>query len=373
MNRSIVILGAATLAFGSASAYLYNDLQRTRATTVALQARVDELQKSAGSPAPATADAPAVPLNPFGPPVPGAEAPPPPPRTAAAVVAPPTATFTTIGGGMVGGAAVPMARMAGGWEYRNRMLENPEYREAMKRQQKLMMPRMYPDLQSALHLDEQQAEQFYELLAEQQMNQMNHARPPFAQPGTTPDPNAVREWQQQQQQLRNENEAAIASLLGQDGLQQWKSYQNSLPARSQVRELRATLEGAGVPLRQDQADQLLSVMTAEQKRAAVEAQTAYASGQLANFRSGSQIRAVDRVAMSEQMLERQKQRQQDLRDAVSPILTSQQMRQLERTHASQIEMAEINLKMIRAQAEAEARGELPAQNQMAIGSFIAEH
>jgi hypothetical protein len=372
MNRAIVILGAATLAFGSASAYLYNDLRETRAETAALQVRVAELQKTVTAPTPVavTQPPPAVPVNPFTTPAPravvGATATPPPPQSGA--------TFTAVGGGMITGGPPPMAMMrTGGWEVRNRMLENPEYRDAMKRQQKLMMPRMYPDLRTALQLDEQKADQLYEVLAEQQMNQMSASRPPFT-PGSQPDPNAIREWQAQQQQLHKDNEAAIASVLGADGLQQWQNYQASLPARGQVRELRMTLESAGLPLQQDQAEQLVTAFGAEQKRSIAETQAAYSANRLVTANGSVQMSAADRTAFTSQILERQKQQQQNVRDAASSILTSQQMRQLERMHASQIEMTEVSLKLSQAQqAEAAARGEIRGTTTVtpAVG-FISE-
>jgi len=366
MNRAIVVLGAATLAFGSASAYLYNDLRETRAETAALQVRIAELQKPATAAAPAAAtQPPALSANPFSPPM-----------SETAVAAPvttttqPAATFTAVGAAMIGGGP-PMAMMrTGGWEMRNRLLENPEYRDAMKRQQKLMLPRMYPDLRSALQLDEQKADQLYEVLAEQQLNQMTASRPLFT-PGSQPDPDAVRDWQAQQQHLRKDSEAAIASVLGDDGLQQWKNYQNSMPARIQVRELRETLESSGIPLQQDQAEQLVTAFAAEQKRTIAEAQAAYAANRLISTNGSGQMGSADRAA---QILERQKQQQQNVRDAAAPILTSQQMRQLERMHASQIEMMEVSLKLNQAQqAEAAARGDLrSAPMILPTGGIISE-
>jgi hypothetical protein len=371
MNRAIVILGAGTLAFGSASAYLYNDLRETRAETATLHARIVELQKTATMPAPAVATPPpGAPVNPFGPPMSGTSV-----TTPAAAPPPqPAATFTAVGGAMIAGSPpMAMMRMGSGWDLHNRMLENPEYRDAMKRQQKLMVPRMYPDLRTALQLDEQRADQLYEVLAEQQLNQMSASRPPFA-PGSQPDPNAVREWQAQQQQLLKDNETAIANVLGEDGLQQWKNYQNSLPARTQVRELRTTLESAGVPLQQDQAEQLVTIFAAEQKRSIAEMQAAYSASRLAGANGSGQMSAADRTAYTVQILERQKQQQRSVRDAASSVLTSQQMRQLERMHASQIEMTEVSLKLSQAQqTEAAARGEIRGTpNMLSSGSFISE-
>jgi hypothetical protein len=47
--------------------------------------------------------------------------------------------------------------------------------------------------------------------------------------------------------------------------QQWKEYQESLPARDQVDQLRVTLESAGGSLTQRQQQQLVAAMTAEKR------------------------------------------------------------------------------------------------------------
>jgi hypothetical protein len=365
MNRGIVILGGATLAFGSASAYLYNDLRETRAQAEALQVQVAELQKTAVAKvtAPAPSARPSV-INPFDPSSSAAPQP-----TGASIARPvPMATFGAVSatGATVATAAAPSASLSitNSFEQRNRMLENPEYREAMKRQQRLMLPRMYPDLQAALQLSEHQADQLFDVLAEQQMSQMTGSPPPF-KPGAAPDPAAIRDWQAQQLQLRKDNDTAIANVLGENGLQQWQDYQNSMPARSEVRQMRSEFETAGISLRQDQADQLLSVIAAEQKRSLAEARAAYANTPVA-ARTG-QIRAAGGYN-PEQMLETQKQQQQNVRNAVSSILTSQQMRQLERMHAQQLEMQEVSIKMNRAmRAEMEARGNTNVSPNASIG------
>ena len=355
MNRPIVVLGAATLVFGSASAYLYNDLRETRSESAALQTRVDQLENATLASARHIVRNPETPrVNPFGPPTQVAteSADARPARKLARPAPPPPAGQVASVAAL--GTAPGAAFFRSGWDL-GKLMENPEYRDAMKRQRKLMMSRMYPDVRAALQLDDQQADQLFDVLTDQQMQSMS-LRPPSASANTAPDPAAMREWQAQHESVQRETDAALVTLLGDAGVQQWKNYQATLPARAQVRELRSSLEGAGLTLQQDQAERLVAALAAEQQRSAAQMQPFVGANSLMNMRSG-QVRSIDRVAMSEQMLERQKQQQQSLRAAVAPILTSQQLRQLERQQAAELEMAEINMKMAKAQAEAEGRGE----------------
>lgn len=363
MNRATLMLGATTLAFGSASAYLYSDLRESRTQTAALQTRVEQLEQSATGNARAKGreagdNRPASPFGSFS----TGETPRAPPPPAAGAPVPmfslqPAAVFTS--NAMMAGSM----DIRGGWERSRKLLEDPEYRDAMKRQQKMMMPRMYPDLSSAMRLDEQQAEQLFDVLAEQQIRSMTN-RPPFT-PGEAPDETAMRDWRDQQQRMLSDNQAEIAAVLGDEKAQQWKNYQSTLAARSQIRELRSNLESAGLPLPADQTEQLVAAVAAEQQKSLVDMQ---------NNRNGfaASGAAGNRTAIFERQVELTRQQQQRTRTAAAPYLSSAQMDYLERMHTNQLEMQQINLKMMRAQAETEARGDLPPVNQATQRGMLVE-
>ena len=261
---------------------------------------------------------------------------------------------------MMGG---PMMNARGGWERQRKLLEDPEYRDAWKRQQKIMMPRMYPDLSKAMQLDEQQTEQLLDVLAEQQLRNMTN-RPPFV-PGEAPDEAAMRDWQAQQQRLQSDNQAELAAVLGDAKAQQWKNYQSTLAARSQIRELRSTLEHAGLPLPAEQTENLVAAIAAEQQKSLADRQTNR------NVFAAS-VTTGNRAAMFERQVDLTREQQQRIRTAAEPYLSPQQMDYLERMHANQLEMQQINLKMMRVQAEAEARGDLPPVNQPLPRGMLAE-
>jgi hypothetical protein len=252
----------------------------------------------------------------------------------------------------------------GGWERSRKLLEDPEYRDAMRRQQKIMLPRMYPDLQTALQLSDEQADQLYDVLAEQQLRNMTN-RPQFTAAGERPDEAAMRDWQAEQQRMIADRDAEIASVLGDTKAQQWKNYQGSMQVRSQVRELRSSLESAGMPLAADQSERLIAAMAAEQQKSSSDAQSTR------NYLRAARDSA-DRAALFETQIESTRQQHQRMRAAAAPYLSSQQLNYLERVQASQIEMQQINLKMIRAQADAEARGDLPPVNRVRQGALAAD-
>jgi hypothetical protein len=114
-----------------------------------------------------------------------------------------------------------------------------------------------------------------------------------------------------------------------------------------------------MPLQSEQTEKLVATLTAEQQHA-VPALPA------TRITSGQAIEAVDRTAWVERQIESMRQQHQRVRAATAPYLSAQQLEHLERVQANQLEMQQISLKMVRAQAAAEARGDLPPANQAAV-------
>lgn len=360
MNKSIIALALGTLGFGSASAYLLGELRSEREQTQSLQARVEELERARPQQ-----------RNPFDrpqPPPPQVEPappsvqPPPPPRpqagsmneTAVAVVSEPP-VFST---------------RAVATERQRVLMQDPEYRKAMLAQQKLSMQRMYPDLRTALRLQPQEADRLIDLLAEQQLNMMTN-QPPFrARGGPPPDPAELQQYQQQMQQQQRERDAQIASILGDSKLQEWQSYQKTLGARMQIRELRTELAEAGMPLREGQIEPLVNSIAAEQEWRAQD--SIKYRGQLNALGNAS---PAARVEMMEQNLERSAEYNRRLHDAAAPYLSNDQLRRFDAHMSQQLEQQRAGLMMMRAQQEAMARGDIPtpgagAPLRAAPGAFV---
>ena len=173
------------------------------------------------------------------------------------------------------------------------------------------------------------------------------------------------------QQRQRDNEAQIAGLLGDSGLQEWKDYQQTLGARMQVKQLRSIMENSTDPIRPDQVQPLVDAMAAEQKRV-MEAQmrslgvnsVAPSRGNVAAITGGSAWAArsmtpANQVEMMERSLEQTAQSNQRMHDAVAPYLSQRQLEQFDKYQNQQLEFQRASLRMMRANAEAEARGEAP--------------
>jgi hypothetical protein len=360
MNRFIIVLAGTTLVFASASAYLWRQERAASEQNAVLQLRVEKLegaQRTARAILPTPAAAPVAGAAPpdSGPPLRPARAPRPAPAVgAAAAVA-----------GSDRKAAITFRPFFGSMRM-DKLLADPEYREAMRAQERLAMSSRYPDLAEALHLQPEEAEKLMDLLTDQQVAAMG--RQPTFRPDGTPDENSIREWQKQMEQQQRDNQAQIASLLGDTQFQEWKDYQNSMGARMQVKQLRDTL-GSSDPLRADQVQPLVAAIAAEQLRYGAELQRN--AGRAGKARSMSQS---DQLSMMEQGLEQSTQYNQRMHDAAAPYLSARQQEQFDRMLNQNLEIQRITVRMVRARAEAEARGEAPTTNdgQLVIGSSLVE-
>jgi hypothetical protein len=337
MKNAVAILALTTVGLGSASAYLLGELRDARAQTEDLQAQIDELQRLR------------LRQNPFDRPAPPAEPEPAPVTEQPAAVKPPPVREQA-----VASAEPPpfMANRQAMMDRSRQLLQDPEYRKAMLAQQKLAMRRMYPDLLTALRLQPQEAERLMDVLAEQQLNMISN-QPPFRGRGQPPDPTEVQQYQQQVQQQQRERDAQIAALLGDAKLQEWQQYQKTLGARAQIRELRTELAESGIPLREGQVEPLVSALASEQERRSQEMMK-----DRARLNALGTTMPAGRVTMMEQDLERAADYNQRLHDAAAPYLSSDQLRRFDAHLNQQLEAQRVNVRMMRAQQDAVARGDI---------------
>lgn len=364
MNRFIFVLAGTTLVFASASAYLWQQERAGREQRAALEQRVKELES-------APIIARTIPTTPAETPAPLETVPPPQP-----VHRPKPAA---IRGAVVANSRKETSLSAGNtfatfaFARQDKLMADPEYRAAMRAQQRLMMPHQYPDLAEALQLQPEEAGKLMDLLADQQIANMDR-RPPVG-PDGSPDQKAMQEWhqqmQQQMQQQHRDNEAQIANLLGDGRLQEWKEYQSTMGARMQVKQLRDLMNSSSDPLRADQVQQIVTALATEQRRPNAEPQrNSLRPVAMLGTRVGSLSPAAPNgVAMMEQSLEHTIQYNQRMQDAAAPYLSARQQEQYKQILDQQVEMQRINLRMMRSQAEAEARGEIPNEDPTNTGTW----
>jgi hypothetical protein len=354
MSKPIIALTIATLTCASASGYLWQEVREEREQSASLQQRITQLEDSLAtasrnaSPEPAPI-APAVkpadlPAEPSSPPTQ-------PPSATLAAIASPGPVINAVP--MRGNPMDPemRRRFREGREQQLRMLKDPEYRDLMRAQQKISMGRMYSDLEPLLGLTEDESDRLLDVLAEQQLRTMEQ-QPSMGFAGEQMDHAAIQKQQKKYEELRRQNDAEVAQLLG-PKFDEWKAYQTNGWSRSQVMRLRQTLSMSDQPLRQDQIKPLVEAIAYEQKQMGV------GVPRNPNYQTQFGRDSQAQVRRSEEWLERTAQSQQRIRDGVSGLLTPKQFEQLQQQHAQELKMMELNVKQQRVRAEAQARGEIP--------------
>lgn len=343
MTRSVLVLTTlTTVAFGGYCAYLFNALESERAAGAALRDQVTVLEtalKARPSRSIAAVEpAPPVP-TPFATPVTQQAQP-------AVRTKPSAAPARAAAEAMNPGVARPTRdSMRLVMDRQRELLKDPEYRAAMREQQKMGLRQMYSDLGAATGMSSDQVDRLTELLAEQQMKGMEFSR-------NFEDPAQRGQLMEQLQQQQRDNENAIAAEIGSDGLQKWKDYQSSMGARFQVRNLRSQLEAAGVPLRETQVEELVSALRTAEKQVYGAPLT---PGQRAAFNS------TDRSQVLQQSLRMAEEQAQRQLEAVRPYLSSEQFAQYEKLQEQEERMRKANQRMMQAQMEAAAKSQAGPQ------------
>ena len=141
-----------------------------------------------------------------------------------------------------------------------RLLQDAQYREAMRRFRILELTSGHVDLAKVLGISQEKADRLIKLLADRELRYLSK-----------PHPNPRNEEEQRIRQAeiersQQEGDAEIASLIGEARLSEWKDYQQSLGSRHDVYQLGANLFAIGHPLREDQVEPLIAAIHEERKR-----------------------------------------------------------------------------------------------------------
>ena len=135
------------------------------------------------------------------------------------------------------------------------IMESPAARNFMRSRIKSSIRRMYEDAGPALGLSSEKSSQLLDLLADQQTRNMG--RPNLA------DGETFQQFAEAQQKKNNDE---IKTLIGQDKLADWATYQKTLPDRAQLGQVRDQLEQAGMPMTDSQRTEMLAAITEETQR-----------------------------------------------------------------------------------------------------------
>ncbi len=142
-------------------------------------------------------------------------------------------------------------------EFRQRLFRNPEFHKAFRLQQRLEIEQAYRDLPRALGLSPERANELFDLMSEQSVKvlEVQWQRPADGKPG----PNAY-------EKLRNQNDAELAELLGPSNMIRLNDFQSSMASRSEVDSVRNELARGTEPMREDQVDPMIALVSTEMQR-----------------------------------------------------------------------------------------------------------
>jgi len=231
MRKSTVTLCVVSAAAVAASFWLWQQWQHERSLSATLQGRLDASH---------CPDAPVA--------------------TAGAgheVVVPPVRSVPRASNNSQGESSAPPFFAGGPAGFQQRLLKNPDFRKVFRVQQRLEIEQAYRDLPRALGLGPEQANQLFDLMSEQGVKILE-VQWQKAVDG--------KSRQSAYEKLRNQNEAELAELLGPSNMIRLNEYQSSMASRSEVDSVRNELARGAEPMRMDQVDPMVALVSAEMQR-----------------------------------------------------------------------------------------------------------
>lgn len=366
MSKVALILAIVAIGEGAVTLHLVRQVHAERENAQTLQARVTELEQKAPQPGATFIAMPTQPAttNPFGT-VRKNETPP-----AKAAAGNSAAAGNAIVGGFTAAGPIPLSapdqermreQMQASMERQRTLMRDPEYREAMRAQQRMNLVRSNPNLARDLDMTAEQLDRLYDVLAEQTLRAMDNNSPMWSAGGEQPDAAKMQEFHRKAMEQQRINEAELKRALGDTKYREWQEYQSMAGVRWEADRVRTSLASAGVPLDENLAKPLLKTlheqqvkMMQQQAAAAAASPNANASARLvlssgSGFFSGS---SPDMLKMQEQSLEMVTQHQKRQREALAGVLTSEQLKIIEDEHDAEQQMQRAQLRIMRAQQEA---------------------
>jgi hypothetical protein len=209
-----------------------------------------------------------------------------------------------------------LTRVTGGFGMSSSQSSSPAAQRYMHWQAKNSLRRQYGDVASSLGLSQDQADKLIDLLADQ------HGQ------AWVNGPQSVDNRQLSLQTLKDakvRTDAAIASLLGEQGAAQWQEYQKTLPEHVQANMFAEQMQNMGAPITDDQRAQLYNIFLEEKPQSTPPPMTSMAD-------------AAAREELFKQSMKAQDDRERSILERAKSVLTSEQFERYRDYQAFQAEM-----------------------------------
>jgi len=299
MKKLVVVLAVAVVGVGAAAVYLWQQLATERSLNAELNDRVVALEvaQQAAALAPAPAPAATAEIAAAG----------------AQAAAPPTAAKK--GQADANNPASGLAAVA------KEVLSTKAGQDMTRTMMRSIVAQQYPDLGKELGLTPEQASELMDTLTRQMVDASSQSMDLLSGNG---GPDAMRELQRKSEQIQKNNDAEIASLLG-NKYPKFQEYQGTIAARQQVSQLQNTLSTSGITgLTDSQKQGLITALGAEQQRIQQDARNAPQAARGGNF--------------LDQQLQQASDQSRRLVNAASAYLNPQQLESYKKMQDQQLEM-----------------------------------
>lgn len=336
MNKLVLILILATAGAAIGCMHLARELRDERQHSATLQTRIAELEKKAAERERMAMDTPPQP-SPFA----AWGVTPHDPQPAAAENKP---TPDAAPANPVIAERLPQdlrERMRKQLERQRELFQDPEYRNAMRQQQRLGLLSSYPNLAEELGMTPEEADRLLDLLAEHQIQNMEQQDTRmFMVPGEVTEQD-LREAQRLAEQRYQQQQTELQNHLGAN-YQKWVEYQQTLGQRHRVASVQSELALKGTPLDSAQSRALLRALVAEEQRRHSDMSA------LSNYSGAPTPESI--LKQQEEYLAIQERSHERVIQALAADLSSEQLSHLKNLFSRELEIQRNQIKMQRAQS-----------------------
>jgi hypothetical protein len=254
----------------------------------------------------------------------------------------------------VAGTAKPDDEKGGFGKMISKMMDNPETRQLMRNQQRMMIDQSYASLIKQMGLTPEEADKFKGMLADHAMKGAEKAFAAMNSAGSANSADAFKGLSAQQGSFDEE----VRAFLGDDHYSQYKSYQETLPDRMMLNQFKLQA-GTDYNLTDPQSEALLKFMAEERK--SVAATTGLP------LTEGSKDPAAFQALMSgekvDEFIRAQETVGQRVYERARTILSPEQLQTLGRFQTNQIQMTRVGLSMMRTMLAPRGPGSATPQSQ----------
>jgi hypothetical protein len=220
----------------------------------------------------------------------------------------------------------------------SKMMSNPEGRQFMRDQQRMMIDQSYGTLIKQMGLTPEEADKFKDMLADNTMKGAEKAFAAFGGAGATNSAEALKGLTTQQETF----DAQLKDLLGDTRYAQYKDYSETLGDRVMLNQFKLQA-GSDYNLSDPQSEALLNFMKEERK--SVAASTGLPMG--GNSKDPAKLQAMMSAEKVDEIIQAQQTVSQRVYERARTILSPEQLQTLGRFQTNQLQMTRMGMSMMR--------------------------